>query len=109
MTTEQTEGFEAERPRLLRLATRVLGDASGAEDVVQQAWLRLHGTDATIDSLPAWLTTVTVRLCLDRLRQRTPMLTDEVELVGTAPDPGPHGSTAAKRGWPSTSPSSTAW
>ena len=64
----QTEVFVAERPRLVGLATRILGDASEAEDVVQLAWLRLHGTDATIDNLPGWLTTVTVRLCLDRLR-----------------------------------------
>ena len=31
---------------------------------MQPAWLRLHATDAEIDSLPAWLTTVTTRLCL---------------------------------------------
>ncbi|MGV8964950.1 MAG: sigma-70 family RNA polymerase sigma factor [Cellulomonas sp.] len=84
---QQTEAFEAERPRLVGLATRVLGDPSGAEDIVQQAWLRLHGTDASIDSVPAWLTTVTVRLCLDRLRLRTPIPTAEIELPGTAPDP----------------------
>ncbi|WP_436701780.1 sigma-70 family RNA polymerase sigma factor [Nocardioides sp. BYT-33-1] len=82
-----TEDFEAERPRLLGLATRVLGDASEAEDVVQLAWLRLHGSDAGIDNLPAWLTTVTTRLCLDRLRARTPMPAADPELSETAPDP----------------------
>ena len=66
---DQTEIFVAERPRLLGMATRILGDPSEAEDAVQQAWLRLNGTDSAIDNLPAWLTTVTVRLCLDRLRQ----------------------------------------
>ena len=55
---DQTDRFEAERPRLVGIASRVLGDHAEAEDVVQQAWLRLHGTDAEIDSLPAWLTTV---------------------------------------------------
>ena len=70
---DQTDMFEAERPRLVRIASRVLGDHAEAQDVVQQAWLRLHGTDAEIDSLPAWLTTVTTRLCLDRLRLRTPV------------------------------------
>lgn len=64
---DRTDAFEVERPRLLRLATRVLGERSEAEDVVQQAWLRLHRTDTGIESLPAWLTTVTTRLCLDRL------------------------------------------
>lgn len=82
-----TEGFEAERSRLVGLATKVLGDPVEAEDVVQQAWLRLHGTRATIDNLPGWLTTVTARLCLDRLRSRTPELRAEVEPPGVAPDP----------------------
>ena len=79
--------FEAERPRLVGLASRVLGDHAEAQDVVQQAWLRLHGTDAEIGSLPAWLTTVTTRLCLDRLRSRTPVPVEEVELGKTADDP----------------------
>ncbi|CAM3670639.1 sigma-70 family RNA polymerase sigma factor [Nocardioides marinus] len=72
-----TEVFEAERPRLVALAARVLADGAEAEDVVQQAWLRWHGTDAHIDNLPAWLTTVTSRLCLDRLRVRRPVLVDD--------------------------------
>jgi RNA polymerase sigma factor (sigma-70 family) len=75
---DQTDLFEAERPRLVGIASRVLGDHAEAQDVVQQAWLRLHGTDAEIDSLPAWLTTVTTRLCLDRLRARTPVPVDDV-------------------------------
>ena len=54
---------------------------------MQQAWLRLHGTDAAIDNLPAWLTTVTVRLCLDRLRQRVPTPQEEIVLPETAGDP----------------------
>lgn len=84
---DQTDMFEAERPRLVGIASRVLGDHAEAEDVVQQAWLRLHGTDAEIDSLPAWLTTVTTRLCLDRLRSRTPIPVDDVEPGETLNDP----------------------
>jgi RNA polymerase sigma factor (sigma-70 family) len=84
---DQTDMFEAERPRLVALAGRVLGDHAEAQDVVQQAWLRLHGTDAEIESLPAWLTTVTTRLCLDRLRSRTPVPVEEVKLGETADDP----------------------
>lgn len=83
---ERTEIFEAERPRLVGIAGRVLSDHSEAEDVVQQAWLRLHRTSAEIDNLPAWLTTVTTRLCLDRLRSRTPVPVDEVEPPEAAPD-----------------------
>lgn len=69
---DSTVAFEAERPCLVRLATRVLADEAEAEDVVQQAWLRLHGTDQATTNLPGWLTTVTTRLCLDRLRGKVP-------------------------------------
>ena len=83
---DQAQEFEAERPRLTGLAARILGDHAEAEDIVQQAWLRLHGTDTDIEILPAWLTTVTTRLCLDRLRSRTPVPHDDLELRETAPD-----------------------
>ena len=84
---DHTDMFEAERPRLLGIASRVLSDHAEAQDVVQQAWLRLNATDAEIDSLPAWLTTVTTRLCLDRLRSRTPVPVGDVELKPTVNDP----------------------
>jgi RNA polymerase sigma-70 factor (ECF subfamily) len=61
--------FEAERPRLLGLGYRMLGSLTDAEDVVQEAWLRWDRTDQdTIDNPAAWLTTVTTRLALDRVR-----------------------------------------
>lgn len=85
--TDTTAAFEAQRPRLVGLATRMLGDAAEAQDVVQQAWLRLHATTADIDSLPAWLTTVTSRLCLDRLRARIPEPVDDIDLAVDAGDP----------------------
>lgn len=84
---DQTDMFEAERARLVGIAGRVLGDHAEAQDVVQQAWLRLHATDAEIDSLPAWLTTVTTRLCLDRLRSRAPIPVDDIEPQGSVSDP----------------------
>jgi len=55
---DQTAVFEENRSRLLGIATRVLGDRAEGEDVVQQAWLWMQGTDAIIENLPAWLTTV---------------------------------------------------
>lgn len=61
--------FAAERPRLLAIATRILGSPADADDVVQEAWLRLSRAEA-VDDLPAWLTTVVTRLCLDQLRRR---------------------------------------
>jgi len=84
---EELDAFEAERPRLLRIATHVLRDSFEAQDVVQQAWMRLHGTTATIENLPGWLTTVTTRLCLDRLRATTPVPKQVVVPVEAAQDP----------------------
>lgn len=83
-----TEAFEAERPRLTRLAGRLLRDDAEAEDIVQLAWLRLQGTDQVIDDLPAWLTTVTTRLCLDRLRAHVPEPAEvAVDVAADAGDP----------------------
>jgi RNA polymerase sigma-70 factor (ECF subfamily) len=69
MTTMEVTDFDAERPRLTAIATRILGSAADADDVLQEAWLRLSRTD-DIDDLPAWLTTAVTRLCLDQLRRR---------------------------------------
>ena len=61
--------FEAERPRLVGLAYRILGSRIDAEDIVQDAWLRYERADpSTIDEPAAWLTTVVSRLALDQLR-----------------------------------------
>ena len=87
------DAFEAERRRLTGLAYRITGDRAGADDIVQEVALRWHQTDPTgIDRPAAWLTTVTSRLALDRLRsaQRRretyvgPYLPDA---VATDPDP----------------------
>lgn len=86
---EHTAAFEAERPRLTSLAARVLGDRDEAQDVVQQSWLRLNGTQQSdIANLPAWLTTVTMRLCLDRLRARVPEpVGEDADREAAEPDP----------------------
>ncbi len=83
---DHNEVFEHERPRLLRVATQVLGDPHGAQDVVQSAWIRMAGVD-DIHNLPGWLTTVTTRLCLDHLRAQTPLPISDVESIESAPDP----------------------
>jgi len=64
--------FEENRSRLRAVAYRMLGSLSEADDAVQEAWLRLSGSDAGgIDNLPGWLTTVVARICLDTLRSRS--------------------------------------
>jgi RNA polymerase sigma-70 factor (ECF subfamily) len=68
-TEPWVEVFEAARPRLLGVAYRMLGTVADAEDVVQEAYLRWHAADhAAVERPEAWLTTVTSRLALDRLR-----------------------------------------
>ena len=66
---ERTEAeFDRLRPYLLRVAYSHLGSLSEAEDLVQEAWLRLTRVDrAEIRDLRAWLTTVISRLALDAL------------------------------------------
>ncbi|MGW1993842.1 sigma-70 family RNA polymerase sigma factor [Embleya sp. NPDC001921] len=65
------EAFEAQRDRLRAVAYRVLGSHADAEDVVQEAWLRLVRQDETTIVNPAgWLTTVVGRISLDLLRSR---------------------------------------
>ena len=87
--------FELHRERLLAIATRVLGSRFDAEDVVQEAWVRLARQDAArIENLAAWLTTVVGRLCIDVLRGRTAkreISYEEraTELVVTEDDAGP--------------------
>ena len=61
--------FDAARPALLRVAYRMLGSMSDAEDVVQDAWLRWSSADRGEIREPAgYLRRVVVRLCLDILK-----------------------------------------
>jgi RNA polymerase sigma factor (sigma-70 family) len=92
MTNEQArtdwlaERFEAQRPRLTAVAHRMLGSASEADDAVQEAWLRLSRTDAdAIENLPAWLTTVVSRVCLNVLQSRR--VHPEVPFEQPVPEP----------------------
>jgi len=62
--------FVAERPRLVGVAYRITGSIADAEDVVQEAWLRLQRTDGSAVRDPTgWLITVVSRLALDDLKR----------------------------------------
>ena len=68
VTSDPAATFEPHRRRLLGLAYRMLGSVSDAEDAVQEAYLRWHGTDRTTVQDPrAFLMTTTTRICLDVL------------------------------------------
>jgi RNA polymerase sigma-70 factor (TIGR02957 family) len=63
--------YEELRPRAFAIAYRMLGSASEAEDVVQEALLRLHralGRGERIESPAAWTAAVVTRLSIDELR-----------------------------------------
>ncbi|WP_406056865.1 RNA polymerase sigma-70 factor [Kribbella sp. NBC_00889] len=59
--------MEELRPLLLSIAYRMLGSFGDAEDIVQEAYLRLH-REEDVESPKAFLTTVTTRLAIDQLR-----------------------------------------
>ena len=63
-----TDAFEANRARLKRLAYRMLGSVSEAEDAVQDAWIRWQRAGEGVTDPAAWLVRATTRLCIDRLR-----------------------------------------
>src|ERR1700746_2432007 len=64
-----TEAWHSHRPYLVNLAYQMLGDIGDAEDVVQEAFLRLARIEPRrVDDVRAWLTVVAGRLCLDQVR-----------------------------------------
>ncbi|MFM0230430.1 sigma-70 family RNA polymerase sigma factor [Paraburkholderia sediminicola] len=66
---DKASSFEAVRARLFALAYRMLGSRAEAEDVVQDVWLKWHLADTQEVQTPAaWLTTITTRTAIDRLR-----------------------------------------
>lgn len=75
-------------PRVLRLAARMLGDAAEAEDVVQEAMLRLWRIAADWRQgeaqVATWLYRVASNLCTDRLRRRRTVDLDAVPEVEDA-------------------------
>jgi RNA polymerase sigma-70 factor (ECF subfamily) len=95
--TMDDDVFRTDRPLLFSIAYRMLGSATDAEDVLQDAWLRYRGAGqaAVVRSPRALATTIVTRLSLDRLKSARakretyigpwlpePVLTSEVD----APD-----------------------
>lgn len=78
-------------PRVLGQAMRMLQDRAEAEDVAQEAMLRLwkaapdwRDGEALVST---WMYRVTANLCTDRLRSRRP--TKDLDQVAEPPDPTP--------------------
>ena len=69
MVSEDGQAFDRLRPRLQRVAYRMLGIVAEAEDVVQDAYIRWHKAERSAVTNPeAFLTRTVTRLCLDRLK-----------------------------------------
>src|SRR5882762_9288569 len=63
------EAWRGSRTYLVDIAFRMLGDVGAAEDVVQEAFVRLARSEpGEIEDERGWLTVVTGRLCLDQIR-----------------------------------------
>src|SRR6185437_10174251 len=90
------QAFAELRPAMFALAYRITGNRADAEEIVQDAFIRLHDAAPreAVRSLKAYLATITARLSLNRLRdQRTrretyigewlpePLLTEAVPAV----------------------------
>jgi RNA polymerase sigma-70 factor (ECF subfamily) len=79
--------FEAHRPHLLAVATRILGSPAEADDALQEAWIRADRADlGGVDNVGGWLTTVVSRVCLTMLDARKRRREEALE-AGRLPDP----------------------
>jgi RNA polymerase sigma-70 factor (ECF subfamily) len=89
------EKFETNRSHLRRVAYRMLGSLSEADDAVQEAWLRLARADTNdVKNLSGWLTTVVARVCLDMLRGRKSRREEALGPHVPEPATGPEDATA---------------
>jgi RNA polymerase sigma-70 factor (ECF subfamily) len=92
--------FQVVRPRLVRIACRVLDSPSEADDVVQDAWIRWQGTNrGEIRDPTGFLVTMTGRLALTvgqsaRVRHEVSSEPLEADTV----DPGDDPSRVAEQG-----------
>src|SRR3954447_21437277 len=80
----------------------MLGSRAGADDAVQETWLRLRRNDPDeIRNVGGLLTTVVGRVCLDRLRARRSRPEEPIEASAAATvddDPADHSVLAASVG-----------
>ncbi|QHD67544.1 sigma-70 family RNA polymerase sigma factor [Sphingobium yanoikuyae] len=66
---DAADSFDPLRPRLIRVAYRMLGSVADAEDVVQDAFIRWMGSDhGAVREPEAFLRRIVTRLCLDQMK-----------------------------------------
>jgi RNA polymerase sigma-70 factor (ECF subfamily) len=92
------EFYEQTAGALFSLAVRILGDASEAEEAIQdvfvQIWEKAASFDAALGAPMHWALTITRHRAIDRLRsrQRRAHLLEEVQ--SSAPDPSEDAASA---------------
>src|SRR4051795_10932801 len=76
--------FEAHRPHLHAVATRILGSRAEADDALQEAWIRVERADTSdVENIGGWLTTVVSRVCLTMLDARKRRREEALEGAGS--------------------------
>jgi RNA polymerase sigma-70 factor (ECF subfamily) len=67
--------FEDCRPHLLTACRRILGEPDGAQDAVNETYLRAYRNLAQFEpgNFPGWLSRIAKRICLDRMRRESPL------------------------------------
>jgi RNA polymerase sigma-70 factor (ECF subfamily) len=101
---DEGDAYQELRPLLFSIAYRMVGSASEAEDLVQEAYLRFHRAvsgGAVVESPKAYLSAVTTRLAIDHLRSARARREryvgawlPEPLVTGAEPDPAGHAETA---------------
>src|SRR5690349_17387243 len=93
VSAADADSFTHARPRLLRIARRVLVNPADADDVVQDAWVRWQETDRDrVRDPAAFLSTTTMRLALNvgqsaRMRHEVPVGAWSADAVDPRADP----------------------
>lgn len=83
-------------PAMLALAARITGSSADAEDVAQDAMLRVWTNAPRWQPLAAfrtWLTRIVVNLCIDRKRRPAPVA---LEAAGEVPDDAPNAAARSE-------------
>ena len=101
---DEGDAYQELRPLLFSIAYQMVGSASEAEDLVQEAYLRFHRAvagGAEVASPKAYLSAVTTRLAIDHLRsararreQYVGAWLPEPLVTGEDADPAGHAETA---------------
>ncbi|NEM04427.1 sigma-70 family RNA polymerase sigma factor [Geodermatophilus normandii] len=83
--TDLEQVFRTAYPRVVAVATRVLGSRDGAEDVAQEVFLSFAHTAVPAGEAPAWLSVAAAHTALNHLRSGRRRATREETAAG--PDP----------------------